>query len=61
MAKAYQSDTQISMPTSKKFPLHANLNGFGWNNDEGMFIPVDDTDTLFQSPYSKIIPPRKIR
>jgi hypothetical protein len=52
---AFISDTTASQPmNSDKYSLDHNFNGFGWDTDRGMFIPVDEELEYFQSPFAKI-------
>jgi len=45
----FKSDTQISEPTSG-FSNTADMNGFGWDPDEGIFIPMQDPISYFEAP-----------
>jgi hypothetical protein len=45
------SNVPVSRPIDLRIDRHAELGGFGWNADEGLFFPVDDPDTeLYDLP-----------
>lgn len=49
----YASDGPISWPINGEIRLDAELGGFGWNNEEGLFIPTDGEYFRFEPPYSE--------
>ena len=37
----YVSNTLISEPVPTGYTLHANMGGFGWDQDQGLFVPLN--------------------
>lgn len=61
MAEQFVSDTQVSQPINYQlYSLDHNMNGFGWDTNRGMFIPVDGEISYFSNPLHpsdiKVIP-----
>lgn len=47
----FVTNVPISRPIDLRIERHVDMNGFGWNYDEGIFIPTDATDgELFELP-----------
>ena len=54
---SFKSNGPISEPAdSTQFTLHDNLDncGFGWDYDQGLFIPTDGLLDYMQNPYQQI-------
>lgn len=46
----FKSNTQISEPNSEGFNADWDLQGFAFDANEGMFIPVSDPVDYFEKP-----------
>lgn len=52
----YASNCPISRPnTSIKFSKDVDMNGFGWDNNYGLFIPSDQSVDA-QTPPTTVLP-----
>lgn len=46
----FKSDVQISEPTDG-FLNAADMNGFGWDPDQGLFIPTSEPINYLEKPH----------
>ena len=57
MARSYFANVPISEPTPQGFTLDHDFGGIGWDQQKGLFIPVQDGEiNLFMPPESKPSP-----
>jgi len=51
MAGGFITNVPVSRPINHRIDRHVDMNGFGWNYDEGMYIPIDDLDSdMYELP-----------
>lgn len=48
---AYSSNCPISRPTLVDYEVHKHLGGMAWNDDKGMFFPVEGEVLPIKHPH----------
>ncbi|WP_420716744.1 DUF7397 family protein [Streptomyces sp. CoH17] len=48
----YSSDGPISRPTPDQMAVDVEMGGFGWSNEQGLHIPMEqDSLVVLDAPY----------
>jgi hypothetical protein len=56
MSVKFYANVPISQPTNNNFSTKSPMGGFGFDQNQGLFIPLYDAVDLIQQPSSPVSP-----